>query len=412
MSRRSLPVLLLVLGLLVVVLAIFFLPEDEEQAPTRPSPAEPGAPPSPATDNLHLALGNPSGAVADPNQPTNYLISRDEYALAYQRDLGTPLWASWHLDTSNLGAVERYAGQFIPDNSLPADWYRVRHGDYSGSGYDRGHMVPSADRTDTPAANEATFILTNIVPQAPANNQGPWADLEDYLREVVREGNEAYIVAGPQGAVDTIADGAVTVPEAVWKVAVLLPVGNNDLARITPQTEVIAILMPNDNSVEGRTWDEYQTSVSCIEAVTGLDLLVALPDPVESALSGASCASNGGTQPAPAQPAAGEATIGIAAVEFNPAGEDLLGEYVLLENEGAQAVNLSGWTLEDEAGTIYSFPNFTLAAGGSVRVWVQAGTDDAENLFWGRTQAVWNNNGDVVVLRDATGAEVGRFGYP
>ncbi len=38
---------------------------------------------------------------------------------------------------------------------------------YRGTGYDRGHFVPSGDRTNTPEQNTATFMLTNIIPQTP-----------------------------------------------------------------------------------------------------------------------------------------------------------------------------------------------------------------------------------------------------
>jgi hypothetical protein len=46
-----------------------------------------------------------------------------------------------------------------------------------------------------------------------------------------------------------------------------------------------------------------------------------------------------------------------------------------------------------------------------VRVWTGRGTNDAENLYWGRRQAVWNNTGDLAILRDVAGAEVSRFAY-
>lgn len=44
----------------------------------------------------HLTLGNPSGATPDANQPTNYLLSKPQYALSYHRDRGIPTWVSWH----------------------------------------------------------------------------------------------------------------------------------------------------------------------------------------------------------------------------------------------------------------------------------------------------------------------------
>jgi endonuclease G len=409
-------VLLLALALLLAVLTILQNRQDSQALPPTPVPRGSGAPPrAPEGAGVHLALGNPSGAASDPNQPANYLISRAQYALGYHRDRGIPNWASWHLAASDLGTVERYAGPLIPDTTLPAGWHQVQHRDYTGSGYDRGHLVPSADRTASSGDNEATFILTNIVPQAPANNQGPWAELEDHLRNLVRDGNEAYLIAGPQGTAGVIADGALTVPAAVWKVAVVLPAGDDDLARITPQTSVIAVLMPNDATVEGRPWEEYLTTVGCIEEVTGLDLLAALPDAVETALTGARCPAGSVAQPE--QPTVAGVTQGapgvrIARVEYDPPDDDLAGEYVLLQNGGTEAVTLTGWTLEDAAGVIYTFPVFTLAANAEVRVWVQAGSDAGANLYWGRTQPVWNNSGDTAILRDATGVEMSRFTYP
>jgi hypothetical protein len=83
-----------------------------------------------------------------------------------------------------------------------------------------------------------------------------------------------------------------------------------------------------------------------------------------------------------------------------------------LRNAGQEGIALKGWTLRDEAGAIYTFPTFMLAVGTEVHVWVKAGADDGANLYWGRTQPVWNNTGDTATLRDVSGAEVSRFAYP
>ena len=89
----------------------------------------------------------------------------------------------------------------MPILQCPSDWYRVQSFDFSGSGFDRGHMVPNADRdkeTSIPI-NQATFLMSNMLAQAPDNNQGPWADFESYLRTLL-PADEVYIVAGGAGS--------------------------------------------------------------------------------------------------------------------------------------------------------------------------------------------------------------------
>ena len=59
-----------------------------------------------------------------------------------------------------------------------------------GGGFDRGHIVPSADRTRDVATNSETFLMTNFIPQGSNNNQGPWNNMEQYLRSLFP--NELY----------------------------------------------------------------------------------------------------------------------------------------------------------------------------------------------------------------------------
>ena len=142
------------------------------------------APPYPPS--VHLTMGNPSGAVANVSQPNNYLMEKPEFALSYSRDLGRPNWVSWHLSDEWIGTLTR-VDTFRPDPEVPPDWYRVQSFDFAGSGFDRGHMTPNADRdkeTSIPI-NQATFLMSNMVAQAPDNNQGPWAAFEEYLRTLL-----------------------------------------------------------------------------------------------------------------------------------------------------------------------------------------------------------------------------------
>ena len=224
--------------------------------------------------SVHLIMGNPSVAVHDTTFPTNYLMEKPQYVLSYNRTKGIPNWTAWHLNSSWLGSTPRQ-NDFRNDTTLPAGWYQVLATSYSGSGYDRGHMCPSADRTLTVADNSATFLMTNMIPQAPNNNQGPWANLENYLRTLVTAGKELYIYSGGYGSQGTIDAGHVNVPSHTWKIIVVLDDGTNDLSRVTTTTRVIAVDMPNSDALISKTadWKTFRVSVDYLEGQTGFDFL-------------------------------------------------------------------------------------------------------------------------------------------
>ncbi|MFN8305332.1 MAG: DNA/RNA non-specific endonuclease [Ferruginibacter sp.] len=262
---------------------------------TLPAPGIPG-------DNDPLNLGNPTNALASISFPENYLKDNGYYKLAYSQSRGTAVWVAWHLQSDDLGSTPRQ-DDFRPDTNLPPGWYQVQSYSYSGSGFDRGHNCPSADRTSTVAANSSTFLMTNMIPQAPTLNQGPWAGLESFIRGTLVGGNnEAYIVMGNFGQggynssntlFNTIDAGRVTVPSKVWKVILIIPKGNNDLARINSTAVVLAVDMPNDNRLfttsGSNDWRNYITSVNSLEAEANasgvpLNLFQAIADTVRPIL--------------------------------------------------------------------------------------------------------------------------------
>ena len=254
-------------------------------APTPTPTATPTPNPTPTpppSGNVHLTMGNPSNAVTNISSPTNYLMEKSQYVLSYHRDNGTPNWVSWHLDTSWLGSTPRQ-DDFRSDTTLPAGWYRVTGSDYSGSGYDRGHMTPSGDRTSSVANNSATFLMTNIIPQAPDNNQQSWASLESYCRTLASSGNEMYIVSGGQGVSGFVAGGKVAVPTYTWKVIMVLPNGSNDVARVTTATRLIAVVMPNQNGIS-TNWRDFRVSVDYVESLTGHNFFSNVPDSIENVI--------------------------------------------------------------------------------------------------------------------------------
>ena len=259
--------------------------------PKQPTGSGAGQSTSAEGDNGNMLLGNPTNAVHSINSGDNYLIDHGYYVESYNKTKCIPNWVSWHIGVGDLGSVDRL-NDFRPDVSLPGGWYEVDDDDYKSSGFDKGHNCPSADRTTTQDANSATFLMDNIIPQAPNNNQHTWEHLESYCRDQVKKGNEVYVIMGNYGTGGTgsrgyakaIGHGRINVPAHIWKVVVIIQDGNNDLSRINNNTRVIAIDTPNDNSLSPN-WENYLTTISAIERATGVDLLSALPDNVENALA-------------------------------------------------------------------------------------------------------------------------------
>jgi endonuclease G, mitochondrial len=260
-----------------------------------PSPGIPG-------DNDPLDPGNPTNAQASVSFPENYLKDNLYYKLAYSQSRAIPVWVAWHLQSEDFGSTPRQ-DDFRPDTNLPPGWYQVQSNSYSGSGFDRGHNCPSADRTSSYPANSSTFLMTNMIPQAPTFNQGPWAGLETFIRNsLVGSNNEAYIVMGNfgQGGYNssgnfftTINGGNVTVPAKVWKVVLIIPKGSNDLARIGSASTILTVNMPNDNRLytanNSNDWRNYLTSINSLESEANssgvpLNLLRAVADSVRPAL--------------------------------------------------------------------------------------------------------------------------------
>jgi endonuclease G len=246
---------------------------------------------SAATRDDNLAMGNPSGATDDGADENNLLMVKPQYALSYNRSRGGANWVSWHLSAAWKGSASR-SNAFKSDPALPEGFLRVTDGFYTGSGFDRGHLCPSDDRDGGAADNAATFLLTNILPQAPDNNRVTWRALEEYARTLAARGDELYVVAGgrgeggggAEGGAKAIHDGDVVVPSHFWKVLVVLPTGSNDVARVDEGARVIAVDVPNEQGVDAKDWGEYRVSVDALEERTGFDFLSNVPASVQAAV--------------------------------------------------------------------------------------------------------------------------------
>jgi len=193
-----------------------------------------------------------------------YLLRKSSYTVTYHAGLRRAISASWILRKQDIGSAERQ-NQFRPDLTLPEGWTIVRTSDYTGSGMDRGHLCPSADRTATEEINQETFLMTNIVPQSPQLNRGAWANLEEYARDLARAG---YVVhqwvgvygeggEGSQGTKKTIGPG-IQVPGRLFKMIWAIPEGENWAS--VRAVRLVADFPNADSRVSGYDWVRYLTS--------------------------------------------------------------------------------------------------------------------------------------------------------
>ncbi|NCZ97102.1 MAG: hypothetical protein EBZ44_07055, partial [Verrucomicrobia bacterium] len=238
-----------------------------------------------ASDHLVLArlgveyqmqLGNPTGATVDSSNHSNYLIQRVQYAMDYNDTTHQANWVSWSYVSSDSGSSGRQ-NSFAADTSLPAGFYQVGNASFDNP-YQRGHMCPSADRTASVADNDATFLMSNMIPQYGANNTGVWATFEGYARTLASGGAEVLNICGPadfSGATLTV--NPMKIPGSVWKIVVVASAGTNPIGtRVFTNSTVIAIKTPNDSSVVNN-WNLYVTSIAQLEADTGFTFLTDLP---------------------------------------------------------------------------------------------------------------------------------------
>lgn len=243
-------------------------------------------------DNDPLLFGNPTGA-AD-SDLNNFLLKKAAYTLSYNSANLTANWVAWHLDLSDLGETGR-AGKFLPDDSLPIGCIRIKSSDYNSAvyGFDRGHICPSGDRSRTITENKETFLMTNMMAQAPKCNRKIWKGLEDYERALTRKGKELYIAAGPAGrggtskkgyfeAIKIPAGGEITVPKYCWKIILILDAGDGDLFRVTKRTPVIAVFIDNsEDAPNNARWENYIVTVDYIEDKVKADFFAPLDDEIE-----------------------------------------------------------------------------------------------------------------------------------
>ncbi len=241
------------------------------------SPDFVSTPPAPG-DRTHLYAGVPATTAA-PAQITRVLTNIG-YAVGYDDNVGVPRWAAYRVvDLTPLPDAPERPDAFMVDRRTVA---RVESDAYTGSGYDRGHLAPNyaiATRHGV-AAQQETFLMSNIVPQRHSLNAGLWKQLEmEIATAYPARFGEIWVLCGP-----VLGDPPARLPgrdrnrPAIPESCFMIVVDESD-GRVRTQ----AFLFPAEPR-DGTRLGDYLTTIDEIEFRTGLDFLAELPDDAESAL--------------------------------------------------------------------------------------------------------------------------------
>lgn len=244
-----------------------------------PAPANSSSATTTTTTTATTAPGSarsPSTSASSATTTDARLLTNRAYAVGYSDARGNPLWAAYRVqDLAKIPSSPPRPEKFETDRRTVA---RIAPEDYSNSGYDRGHLAPNyaiATRYGT-AAQEETFLMSNITPQRHALNAGLWRELEMKIATSypARYG-EVWVLTGPVfGANPQKLRDRVQVPEAFF----LIVIDENE-----GKLRTLSFLVPQETSAAANP-EQFLTSIEEIQRRTGLDFLRELDDPSERAV--------------------------------------------------------------------------------------------------------------------------------
>ena len=115
----------------------------------------------------------------------------------------------------------------------------------------------------------------------------------------------------------------------------------------------------------------------------------------------------------PEEQTASEAIITIATIFYNGVGgNNEPDEYVSIVNQGNEPVAMKGWTIRDESGKTFHFPDIQIEPGQTCRIYTNEDHPESCGLNWHYTNsAIWNNGGDTCFLSNSSNEIVAEYRY-
>lgn len=223
---------------------------------------------------LGVALISGCTAAKNSTTPTvisDFRIERGAYDLAYDGQHRQARWVYEYLTSDSVdGAADRGKCVFKEDPLIPVA-LQATNADYTGSGFDRGHLCPAGDARVSDKAMKETFFLSNISPQHPQFNRGYWLKLERHVRELAKKHGSIHVFTGGLYLPHQEADGRRYVKYQV--------IGANDVAVPTHYFKVVlsedgipveAYIMPNEAIATNIPLEKFTTTIEKIERAAGI----------------------------------------------------------------------------------------------------------------------------------------------
>jgi endonuclease G, mitochondrial len=199
------------------------------------------------------------------------LIVHNYFIVSYSRALKNPEWTIYKLKKDNILSTNSFRRRnFTADPKL--NNYTANSWDFSGSGYERGHMVPAEDMDFAEKAMEETFFMTNVAPQLPQFNRGIWKKMENVVRKNALLKSEITVITGsffPEDSLTKIENG-IAIPQKFYKVL---------FHRDSSNISAIAFVLPHEQS-SGKISD-YAMSVAEAEQKLNIIFFYKLAETIE-----------------------------------------------------------------------------------------------------------------------------------
>ncbi len=232
-------------------------------------------------DIERLAIPLCSAALSPHDAQDHEVHTYNGFTLCYRESYEQSEWVAYVLTKEEvLGVEEERSNDFRADTLISTG--SATPADYKKSGYDRGHLAPSADMRWSSGSMKDCFLMSNMSPQSPALNRRIWKNLEEKVRSWAVTYGFVVVVTGPllekpSSYYNTIGANNVSVPEWFYK-ALLTFEKQSDGSILVRAT---AFIMPNEVPPDAKMMS-YQTTIDEVEERTALDLFSALPDYVEN----------------------------------------------------------------------------------------------------------------------------------